>query len=277
MVVWYLIPMSDNPVISVRDLCVERDTVLLQNISWTVRPGEHWVVMGPNGCGKTSLFSAITGYLAPTSGTIFVLGQEYGRYDWRELRKSIGIVSSALTTLMEQGQNALEVVAGGKHAMLTAWQLSNADLMDAEVIMKRLGLLHLVQRRWIQLSQGERQRILIARALMARPSVLLLDEPCAGLDPVARLRFLDFLFGLIQDTDAPSVIMATHHVEEICRGFSHILLLRAGRVVAFGPLKQCLTSSCLSRTFGVEVEVRCQKRAGSAMNMDVFCLHVKCS
>ncbi|MEZ0328926.1 MAG: ATP-binding cassette domain-containing protein [Dissulfuribacterales bacterium] len=266
--------MSDNSVISVRDLCVERDTILLQNISWTVKPREHWVVMGPNGCGKTSLFGAITGYLAPTSGTITVLGQEYGRYDWRELRKKIGIVSSALINLMEHGQNALEVVAGGKHAMLTAWQLSNRDLLNAEVLMNRLGLLHLAQRPWMRLSQGEKQQILIARALMSDPAVLLLDEPCTGLDPVARLRFLDFLFGLIHDIDAPSVIMATHHVEEIYSGFSHILLLREGQVVAFGPLEQCLTSLCLSRTFGVEVEILRQNGTGSSI-MEMFRLHVK--
>lgn len=267
--------MSDNSIIVVSDLCVERDTILLQNISWAVRPGEHWVVMGPNGCGKTSLFSAITGYLSPTSGTISVLGQEYGRYDWRELRKRIGIVSSAMITLMEQGQNALEVVAGGKHAMLTAWQLSNADLMDAEVVMERFGLLPLAERPWIRLSQGEKQQVLIARALMAKPAVLLLDEPCAGLDPVARVRFLAFLFRLMQNSDAPSVIMATHHVEEICRGFSHILLLREGRMIACGPLNQCLNASCLSRTFGVEVEVHWQKGGGSNIDMDAIRLHVK--
>lgn len=245
--------VSDEYVIHVSDLCIEREDVLLKDVSWRVKSKENWVVMGPNGCGKTSLFSALTGYLCPTSGMVSVLGRQYGRYDWQELRKRIGIVSSAVVNLMNQEQNALEVVAGGKNAMLTHWRLSKADLLNAEALLKQLGLLGLAQRPWNRLSQGERQQVLIARALMAQPVLLLLDEPCAGLDPVARLRFLEFLSGLMEKPASPAVIMSTHHVEEICMGFSHALLLRNGCVVASGPLTMCLTSAHLSETFGVSV------------------------
>lgn len=250
------------PLIDLHALRVERGTcTLLHDVDWCVSPGEHWVILGPNGCGKTTLLSILAGYSIPTAGDISVLGETFGESDWRELRRHIGVVSSNLRQRIEDPETALEVVASGKYAMLNFWgRLTRADRADAAAQLEQAGCPDLLLRRWGVLSQGERQRVLIARALISKPRLLILDEPCAGLDPVARERFLDFLTTLAAAPDCPALVLVTHHVEEILPLFTHGLLLSRGRRLAAGPLPRVLTSALLSQAF--ETPLRLSRRQG---------------
>jgi len=246
------------PVLQVTDLTIRRGgALILDGVNWSVAPGEQWVMLGANGSGKTSLLSALTGYLSPTSGKIAVLGQIFGRSDWRDLRKEVGIVSSSVRQLMHDDEPALTTVASGRYATIGHWgQMPRADLNCARALLAEVEAEHLAERSWAVLSQGERQRVLIARALMAQPRLLILDEPCAGLDPVARERFLSFLDRLAAQKNGPSLVFVTHHVDEITAAFTHTFLLEAGKVVASGTTGRVLTSSNLSRTFGSPLRLR---------------------
>ncbi|MDK3159951.1 ABC transporter ATP-binding protein [Kamptonema cortianum] len=242
---------SPTMILNLENLSIHRgDTVIVDSLNWKIQPGEHWVIFGPNGSGKTSLLSSLTGYMPPTDGTVSVLGETYGETDWRELRKRIGVVSSTLRQFMENSEPALDTVVSGKYAMIDYWgRPSKADRARARQWLKAVECAHLEDRPWLYLSQGERQRILIARALMARPTLLILDEACAGLDPLARGNFLGFLSRLIGRKDAPALVFVTHHVEEIIPGMTHCLLLKAGRKLLAGPIRTTLTSRHLSRLF----------------------------
>jgi iron complex transport system ATP-binding protein len=196
------------------------------------------------------------GYLPATRGDIEVLGQRYGGADWREMRQRIGIVSTALAPMLESGEPAWKTILSGKNALLGYYgQPAPEDVERALGILVQLEAGHLETRRWGVLSQGERQRVLIGRALMGRPELLILDEPCAGLDPVARERFLGFLDRWVGRGGVPAIVLVTHHVEEITASFSHALVLRRGRVVAGGPKEQVLSSEILSRAFDAPVQV----------------------
>jgi iron complex transport system ATP-binding protein len=246
-----------EPVIEVSALTVERDAPILRGIEWRVERGQHWAILGANGSGKTSMLRALTGYLPPTSGTIRVLGETYGRSDWRELRTRVGIVSSSVHQMMPDGETALGAVASGKFAMIGYWgEMKPADRRSAMAILSRVEARALAERPWLYLSQGERQRVLIGRALMARPRLLILDEPCAGLDPVARERFLQFLARMARRPGAPVLVLVTHHVEEIIPVFSHVMVLKEGRVLASGPRARLLTARVLSAAFGAPVSIR---------------------
>jgi len=249
------------PVIEVSGLVVERDAAILRGIDWRVERGQHWVILGANGSGKTSMLRALTGYLPPTSGTIRVLGETYGKTDWRELRKRVGLVSSSINQMMPEGETALAAVISGKFAMIGYWgEIGDEDRARAIRILRRIEASALADRPWIHLSQGERQRVLIGRALMAEPRLLILDEPCAGLDPVAREHFLQFLQRLARSRNAPAMVLVTHHVEEIMPAFTHVIVLRDGRVMAAGARREVLDSKILSQAFGAPV--RLTLRAG---------------
>lgn len=233
------------------------DTVVLDGVDWRVRRGEHWVVLGANGCGKTSLLKALLGYLTPSAGEMCVLGREYGAYDWRELRSRLGLVSSALHAAVPEQESALCTVVSGRGARLDLWaDPTPEEARGARRQLQRAGAAHLAERRWGVLSQGERQRVLIARALMAKPQLLILDEPCAGMDPVAREAFLARMEALARETRGPGLVLVTHHVEEITPAFSHVLLLREGRVSAAGPREETLTAAGLSEVFGKPIRLR---------------------
>ena len=250
------------PVLVVTGLHVQRGrTAILRGVDWRVAPGEHWVILGANGSGKTSLLNALTGFLSPTAGEISLLGKIYGESDWRELRLKIGVVTSAFGAAIPPAEQALDTVVSGKFAQLDLWHPgTRADRVAAMKLLRFVGLARMAQREWTYLSQGERQRVLIARALMARPRLLILDEPCAGLDPVARGKFLAFVEQVARRRNAPALVLVTHHVEEITPAFTHTLLLRGGRVVAAGPRCAVLTSANLSATFGAPL--RLARRSG---------------
>lgn len=254
---------SAAPILEVTQLSIRRDrTKILRDISWRVAWGEHWVILGANGSGKTSLLSALTGYLMPTSGEITLLGQRYGESDWRELRKQIGLVSSSVRQMMAESEPALETVVSGKYAMIDLWgRMTRSDRGCARHLLQQVECEYLAQRPWSVLSQGERQRVLIARALMAKPRLLILDEPCAGLDPAAREHFLQFLQRLGQRQDSPALVLVTHHVEEIMPVFSRVLVLQAGQVLAAGTKRAALTDRVLSEAFAARVKLtRCAGR-----------------
>ena len=250
--------------LAVRGLGVTRgQSTILKDINWRVERGQHWVILGANGSGKTSLLSALTAYLTPSAGTVEVLGASYGRTDWRELRKHVGLVSSSIRQMIGDDATALEVVVSGKDATLNGWgRLSAADRVRGRRLLRRVEGGKLAERPWGVLSQGERQRVLIARALLATPRLLILDEPCAGLDPVARGRFVRFVDRLGRRRGAPALVLVTHHVEEIAPVFTHALLLRAGRVTVAGPIRGTLTTAHLARVFpGASLRLR-RDRAG---------------
>jgi iron complex transport system ATP-binding protein len=248
--------MTRAATLDVRDLVVRREVPILHGITWSVARGEHWVILGPNGCGKTSLLAALTGYVTPTAGEITVLGSTYGRTDWRELRKLVGFVSNALIRQVETDEPALHVVASGPSAGLNLWRPPEPSIARAALrLMRAWHCAALADRPWGVLSQGERQRALIARALFAKPPLLLLDEPCAGLDPIAREQLLALINRQTKLRRGPAVVLITHHVEEITPGFTHVLLLRAGRIVAAGPIADILTARNLKMTFGAPVRL----------------------
>jgi iron complex transport system ATP-binding protein len=232
-------------------------TQILAGVDWRVRRGEHWAILGPNGCGKTSLLKSITGYLSPTSGEITLLGSNYGESDWRELRLKLGIVTSALQASIPLAEVGLDTVISGRYAQLDLWlATTRRDKVEAKRLLKFVGASHLENREWAYLSQGERQRILIARALMAKPRLLILDEPCAGLDPVAREEFLRFVEVLARRRAGPALVLVTHHAEEIMPSFTHALLMRQGEVFSSGTKASVITSRRLSGAFGAKVSVR---------------------
>jgi iron complex transport system ATP-binding protein len=193
----------------------------------------------------------------PSAGEITLLGQRFGECDWRELRKRVGLVSSSVRQKMAEDEPALETVVSGKLAMIDFWgRVGRSDRVRALHLLRQLGCERLAERPWRVLSQGERQRVLIGRALMAQPELLILDEPCAGLDPAAREHFLQFLQQLGRRKDSPVLVLVTHHVEEILPAFSHVLILKSGRVLKAGRKAQVLTAAALSRAFNTRATLR---------------------
>jgi len=228
-----------------------RGIPILKGIDWEVERGGRWVLLGPNGSGKTTLLKLITGYVYPSRGRVAVLRREFGHTDLRELRARIGWVHYDLRNMIPEFMNVLEVVLAGERGTLSFYEQSTpAELKRAAVNLKALRAEQLIGRRFATLSTGERQRVLIARALMAEPEILLLDEPCMGLDPLSREEFLDSLHALFVEKPEMTVITVTHHVEEITAAYGGVLILDCGRVVACGERQQTLKGETISRLFG---------------------------
>jgi iron complex transport system ATP-binding protein len=244
-------------VIALTGVCVRRGpATILDHIDWRVVQGENWLLMGANGSGKTSLLSVLAGYLTPSEGEVRVCGKTYGSFPWQELRAMLGIVSSSVKRMIKPEFTALEIVASGKGAVLNPWQEAEPqDAARAAELLARAGLEKLSSRGWELLSQGERQRVLICRAMMADPKLLILDEPCSGLDPVARRHFLDFVQNTATAAGGPPVVFVTHHVEEITPAFTHVLLLKQGRRLACGTIDEVLRENVLSEAFGAPVSL----------------------
>jgi len=238
-------------VIKLTDVSYHRgDREILSGISWNIQRGQHWALVGSNGSGKTTLLKIITGYEWSTTGEVEVLGKRFGQYDLRELRKTIGWVSSALEHNIPGHNTALEIVASGIEATLGLYRdYSPAEFERARETIHLLGGVGIENQLYTTLSQGEQQRILIARALISRPELLILDEPCAGLDPAARDAFLTDLGQLAERHQKPTIILVTHHIEEIGPWIDRVCVLKAGRILASGPKSDLLNDNVLSNTF----------------------------
>ncbi|MDO5698202.1 MAG: ABC transporter ATP-binding protein [Dermatophilus congolensis] len=232
---------------------VRGDTTILRDIDWSIEEGERWIVLGPNGAGKSTLLQIAAGRLHPTSGIAGVLGEVLGAVDVFELRPRIGLASASIGERIPGMEKAVDVVLTASYGMVGRWRekYDSFDTDRAVSLLKALGVEHLAQREYGKLSDGERKRVQIARALMSDPELLLLDEPAGGLDLGGREDLLERLDALAEDIMAPAMVMVTHHVEEIPTGFTDALLLRQGAVVAAGPLPLALTAENLSETFGL--------------------------
>src|SRR4051794_3813295 len=249
---------AQGEVVHLRGVGVRRgDATLLQDVFWRVRAGQRWAVIGANGAGKTTLLQVVAAVLVPTEGAATLLGEEVTEADLDELQTRIGWASAAVADRLQATTRVLDVVMTAAHASLSRGEETYEayDEDRARGLLNQLGCRALVDREFGTLSEGERKRVQIARALMTDPELLLLDEPAAGLDLGAREALLRRLSRLARDPKAPSMIMVTHHVEEIPIGFTHALLLKAGRVIGAGPLASVLTGPQLSATFGLPLVV----------------------
>ena len=245
-------------VLDLSAVTVRRGTsVLLDAVDLAVEESERWVVLGPNGAGKSTLLSVASGRLFPTAGTVGILGETLGRVDVFELRPRIGLASTALGNSVPGQERVRDVVVTAAYGVTGRWreEYDPDDEARADDLLALLGVAHLADRAFGTLSDGERKRTQIARALMTDPELLLLDEPAGGLDLGGREDLLRRLTALTGDPDAPTTVLVTHHVEEIPVGTTHALLLRAGQVVVAGPVGETLTSTALSDTFGLALEV----------------------
>jgi iron complex transport system ATP-binding protein len=230
---------------------------ILGPIDWTVASGERWAVIGPNGSGKTTLLQVLSTYLWPSSGSVRILGETMGDVDARELRRRIGYASPALAASIDPVLPAVDVVMTARHAALGPWwhRYTGADRQRADQLLDLLGLGGHALRTFGTLSTGECQRVLIARTLMARPDLLLLDEPAAGLDLGAREALLRRLTDLAAEASIAAIVLVTHHVEEIPVGFGHGLVLARGRAAASGAIEETLSAEVLSSAYGLHLSV----------------------
>lgn len=238
---------------------------ILRNVDWKIEKGQHWAILGGNGSGKTSLLKVLMGYLTPSEGEVSISGREsavdHPEQEWDDWKRKIGFVSSSVAEMVEPTETAREVILAGRYAMVNYWHRDPAqareDLPKVEKILKKVHGESIADRPWAYLSQGERQRVLIGRALMApKLDVLILDEPCAGLDPMARENFLTFVEGLTEKGSFKSLILVTHHVEEIIPNITHALVMREGESISCGPKRTSLNSRSISNAFGGDLKLR---------------------
>jgi iron complex transport system ATP-binding protein len=249
-----------RPVVALQRVTVRREGLaLLDDVDWRVDATDRWVVLGPNGSGKTTLLAVASARLWPTAGSVEILGARLGRVDVRTLRPRVALVSGAVTRQLRADLPARDAVASGRHGALETWwhRYSDEDWARAERLLARGGVADIADRPFGVISEGERQQVLLARALMGEPELVMLDEPFAGLDLGARERLLGHLAGLASDPGGPAVVLVTHHCEEIPPGFTHGALVRGGRMMAAGPLVDVITSDAVSECFGIGVTVGC--------------------
>lgn len=236
---------------------VRNGSTLISDITWDVDEADRWVVIGPNGAGKTTLLQVISAQIHPSTGVAGVLGEVLGTVDVFELRPRIGLTSAALAERIPRGERVHDVVVSASYAVVGRWreQYDDLDHERADELLAQLRIDGLADRTFGTLSEGERKRVQIARALMTDPELLLLDEPAAGLDLAGRETLVNTLAELAQDAYAPASILVTHHVEEIPSGITHAMLLKGGKIVAVGPLRDTLTAENLTKTFDVELSL----------------------
>lgn len=251
--------MAPSEVIGLSGVSVVREgRHLLRDIEWSVHDRERWILYGPNGAGKTTLLQVASTYMAPTRGEMRLLGETRGRFDVRELREHIGYAGAGPAALVHPTLPALEIVVTGKHAAFvdSRWhEYDESDWQAARNHLDRFAAGHLRNRPYGTLSAGEKQRVLIARSLMTDPRLLLLDEATTGLDLGAREELIASLEDFASDPSSPAVVLVTHHVEEIPRGFTHILMLSEGEMVATGPIDRTLTPDVLTASFGLPLRL----------------------
>ncbi len=256
-----------SQVLQFSDVVVRRNARdIIDHISWSVAEEDRWVVLGPNGAGKTTLLELSASLLHPTSGRVSVLGERLGRTDVFELRPRVGFASTAMARRIPPDETVLDVVLTAAYAVTGRWreEYDQIDSRRALRVLGEWGLADLAPRAFGTLSDGEQKRVQIARSVMTDPELLLLDEPTASLDLGSREELLSLLAGYAQEPTTPAMVMVTHHVEEIPVGFTHVLLLRDGAVVAAGPLHETLTEEALAAAFGIPVVLREQDGRYSA-------------
>ncbi|NSW87693.1 MAG: ABC transporter ATP-binding protein [Syntrophobacteraceae bacterium] len=230
--------------------------MILDQINWNVSAGDHWVVLGANGSGKTTLLQMLAGYLWPTRGRVTVLGERFGQVDLRLLRKRIGWVGSFLEAQIPSTQRPLDLIVSGKFASIGIFEVpEEQDYRQACDLAAQLRCDHVLDSPYGVLSQGEKQRLLIARALIHRPRLLILDEPCAGLDLVSRELLLHTIEDLAHSEDPPTMVLVTHHLEEIMPAFGRVFMLKNGRCLAQGRKEEVLKSGMMEEAFGIPVHV----------------------
>jgi iron complex transport system ATP-binding protein len=247
-----------DPVLELAGVTVRRGrATLLEDVDWTVEEDERWVVLGPNGAGKTTLLQVASAQIHPTEGVAGILGEVLGAVDVFDLRPRIGLTSAALAERIPRDERVHDVVVSASYAVIGRWRehYDELDHQRADELLTELGAGHLADRTFGTLSEGERKRVQIARSLMTDPELLLLDEPAAGLDLGGREDLVSTLSVLAMDEASPATVLVSHHVEEIPPGFTHALLLRAGRVVAAGPLEYVMTEEIVSATFGMSLQL----------------------
>ncbi len=245
-------------VLEFADVTVRRgQAILLDRVTWVVREGERWVILGPNGAGKTTLLQVAAAVVHPSGGAAGVLGELLGAVDVFELRPRIGLTSAALAERIPRHELVRDVVISAAYGVVGKWReaYDDPDHKRAESLLIEVGVQHLADRTFGTLSEGERKRVQVARALMTDPELLLLDEPAAGLDLGGREDLVSTLSTLAYDPDSPATVLVSHHVEEIPPGFTHALLMRQGRVVDQGPVEDVLTEGSLSATFGMPLSL----------------------
>jgi len=243
-----------DPVLQFAGVTVRRGTsTLLSDVDWTVEEDERWVVLGPNGAGKTTLAQVASANLHPSDGVAGILGEVLGTVDVFELRPRIGLTSASLAERIPRHELVRDVVVSASYGVIGRWRevYDDLDHRRAAELMADLGVSRLAERTFGTLSEGERKRAQVARALMTDPELLILDEPAAGLDLSGREDLVSALADLALEEEAPAIVMVSHHVEEIPPGFTHTLLLRDSRVVVAGPLDHIMTAEHLSETFGL--------------------------
>lgn len=225
-------------------------SLILKKINWTVHSGEHWAIVGLNGSGKTSLLNMLNGYIFPSTGKVIVLDNRFGSCDLRNLRKLIGWVSSSLQENLYVNENVMDIVLSGKYASIGLYDsVGKKDKLRASILLEQFECSHLLKRRYFMLSQGEKQKVLLARGLMSSPELLILDEPCNGLDLFARENFLSLVGQLGREEAGPTLLYVTYHLEEILPIFTYSLLMRDGTVHAAGKTVDILSESRLSDFF----------------------------
>lgn len=246
---------------------VRGNKTLLNDLSWQVKEGERWVILGPNGAGKTTLLQIAGARLHPTSGVAGILDEVLGAVDVFELRPRIGLASAALANQIPEHEKVLNVVVTAAYGVTGRWreQYERDDERRAFALLDAWGMSTFLNRPFASLSEGERKRVQIARALMTDPELLLLDEPAAGLDLAGREDLVQRLSDLAASEAAPAIVLVTHHLEEVPPGFTHALLMRDGGVVAQGPVDQVLTEQNLSATFGLPLSLSKQDGRFSAI------------
>jgi iron complex transport system ATP-binding protein len=246
------------PLVALEDVTVLRSgRAIIDRLSWSVNTGERWVIIGPNGAGKTTVLSLLSSYLFPSSGSVSILGDTLGRVDSAEIKMRVGMTSASLLSRLPEDERVGDIVLSSAYAVFGRWneEYDPWDESRSSALLATLGVKELRDRIFFTLSEGEKKRVMIARALMPDPELLLMDEPAAGLDLGGREDLLQRISAFAADPSAPATITVTHHLEEIPAGTSHLLVLKSGRSFAQGPIEATLTSEMLSELYGIPLQL----------------------